>query len=68
MSRIKLLQIFAKIFKGTHIHEPEIQHFTAERIKIESDELKIISPDGELLPGTALEIECIKGVLPVFGG
>lgn len=65
-SRIKLLQGLSKIFTGEHIHLDEIDTYKARRIKIESDEPKVLTPDGELLGTTPVEIECLKHAIEVF--
>ncbi len=66
MSRIKLLRAFPKIFDGSHVHLPEVETFTAHRLCITTDTPKRLSPDGELLDQTPVEITCLRQALPVF--
>lgn len=65
MGRMKLLQLFAKIFKGTHIHDQKIKHFKTNEIYIEG-EGKMLSPDGELRGTLPARVRCIKAALPVY--
>ena len=66
LSRRRLLSAFPKIFTGEHIHLPEIEHFQAKRIRIDTEIPKILTPDGELLGSTPLEIECLPRAVEVF--
>ncbi len=66
ISRIRLLQGLSKIFTGEHIHLDEIDTFKAKHIKIESDTPKVLTPDGELVGITPVEIECLKHGIEVY--
>ncbi len=66
ISRKKLLQTFPKIFTGEHILIDEIETYKAKHIKIESSEPKVLTPDGELLGITPVEIICLKHAIEVF--
>jgi diacylglycerol kinase (ATP) len=66
LSRRRLLQCFPKIFTGEHVHLPEIETFQAKSIKIESAKPKVLSPDGELIGITPVEIECLKQAIKVY--
>lgn len=66
ISRIRLLQGLGKIFTGEHIHLEEIDTFKAKHIKFESDKPQVLTPDGELLGITPVEIECLKHAIEVF--
>ncbi|MCF6268738.1 MAG: diacylglycerol kinase family lipid kinase [Melioribacteraceae bacterium] len=66
ISRLKLLQTFPKIFTGEHILINEIETHKAKHIKIETDKPLILTPDGELLGTTPVEIECLKHAIEVF--
>jgi len=65
-SRTRLLQCFPKIFTGEHVHLDEVETFQARHIKISSNEPKVLSPDGELLGITPVEVECLKQDIEVF--
>jgi len=66
ISRINLVKGLFKIFTGEHIHLAEIDTFKAKHIKIESDEPKVLTPDGELVGITPVEITCLKHAIEVF--
>ena len=65
-SRLGLIKAFPKIITGEHIHMEEIETFQASRIKIETDMPKILTPDGELMGSTPLEVDCLKQAIDVF--
>jgi len=67
LNRRRLLSIFPKLFKGTHIHEPEIEYLKGKKIRITTDPVKKISPDGELLGSTPITIECMHKKIKLFG-
>ena len=66
LSRRRLLASFPKIFTGEHVHMPEIETFQAKHIKITSVKPKVLSPDGELIGITPVEIECLKQAVEVY--
>ena len=66
ITRGKLIKSFPKIFTGEHIFIDEIETFKAKHIKIETDEPKVLTPDGELLGITPVEITCLKHAIEVF--
>jgi len=59
LCRIGLLKAFPKVFTGEHIHLPEVETFTAKHIKITTDPPKVLTPDGELIGITPVEVECL---------
>jgi diacylglycerol kinase (ATP) len=65
-TRRRLLQCFPKIFTGEHVHMPEVEQFQAQRIVVETDTAKVLSPDGELLGSTPVTVECLKQAVEVF--
>lgn len=66
LSRRKLLKCFPLIFTGEHIHMDEIDAFQAKKIRIKTDPSKVLTPDGELIGITPVEIECLHQAVPVF--
>jgi len=66
VGRLKLLQYFPSIFKGEHIHKPEVETIQARKIIIESDVPKLLAPDGEHLGSTPVSIECLPGAVELF--
>ena len=65
-SRMKLLSGLPKIFKGKHIHMKEVETIKASKITIKTDSSKILTPDGEILGSTPLQVECLPGKLEFF--
>jgi len=66
MSRMKLLSLFAKIFKGNHTNDEHVAVFRAKEIKIDVDEIKQLSPDGELDGETPIEVSCLHQAIEMF--
>jgi len=66
LSRRRLLQCFPKIFTGEHINEPEVDQYQAKKIKIVTNVPKVLTPDGELLGATPIEVECLHKAVEVF--
>ncbi|MDZ7723676.1 MAG: diacylglycerol kinase family protein [candidate division KSB1 bacterium] len=66
LSRRKLLATFPRIFKGTHIHIPEITTFKARDMTFYSDISKILTPDGEIFGNTPLSVSVVPGKIRVF--
>ncbi|MCK4715918.1 MAG: hypothetical protein KAT54_03855, partial [Candidatus Marinimicrobia bacterium] len=66
LGRIKLLKSFPKIFTGDHIYLDEIETFKAKEIKIETDVPKVLTPDGELVGITPIDVKCLHHGVEVF--
>ncbi len=66
ISRLKILKVFPSIFKGEHTQFDEIETFQAKKIKITTDKPMKLSPDGELLGETPIEIDCLHKDLKIF--
>lgn len=66
LNRRKLLKFFPKVFTGEHVFLDEIETFQARKIKISTDVPKVLTPDGELLGITPVEVECLHRAIEVF--
>jgi YegS/Rv2252/BmrU family lipid kinase len=66
LSRIKLLQCLPKIFTGEHVKLKEVECFKARKIKVETVPQKLLTPDGQLIGNTPIEIDCYSKKLEVF--
>ena len=66
LSRIGLLKAFPKVFTGEHVNLPVVETFTAKHIKITTDPPKVLTPDGELIGTTPVEIECLHHGIEVL--
>lgn len=66
MSRRRLLKLFPTVFTGEHIHEPEVETFQAKKMTITTDIPKVLTPDGELIGITPVEVTCMHRAIEVF--
>jgi diacylglycerol kinase (ATP) len=66
LSRRCLLQCFPRIFTSEHITGPELEQFKTRHIRVQPAEPKILTPYGEIMSPTAVEMECIPQALGVF--
>jgi len=64
--RIGLIRSFPKILTGDHVHMKEVETFQASYIRVETDVPKVLTPDGELMGSTPLEVNCLKQAIDVF--
>ena len=67
LTRRRLLKCFPKIFTGEHIYLDEIETFQAKHIRISTDVPKVLTPDGEIVGNSPLEVECLHQAVEVFG-
>lgn len=65
MTRRSLLQIFPRVFKGTHVTDPRVSIMRAKRVRIESESI-VAYADGERVGPLPLEVEVVAGALRVF--
>ena len=66
LSRVRLLQALPKIFTGEHVKMKEVESIRARKIKIETHPEKLLTPDGQLMGSTPIEIECLPKAIEVF--
>jgi diacylglycerol kinase (ATP) len=66
MSRRTLLKLFPLIFTGEHVKDPHVETFRCSRISVSFDPPQRVTPDGEILGTTPLEIEIVPRALEVF--
>lgn len=66
LTRRRLMQAFPKIFTGDHILMEEIDSIQASQIRIESDTPKIMTPDGEIIGITPVEVKCLHQAIEVY--
>ena len=64
--RIGLIRSFPKIITGEHIHMKEVETFQASHIRVETDIPKILTPDGELMGSSPIDVDCLKQAIDVF--
>jgi len=66
MTRRKLLKALPTVFTGEHIHLEEVETWKASKVKVITSEPKVLTPDGELLGITPIDVECLKQDIEVF--
>ena len=65
-SRWNVIKIFAQVFKGTHIHHPDVEYIKAKEIIVKTKENKTLTPDGEQYGTTPITVNCLKEKLEFF--
>lgn len=66
MTRRRMLQCFPKIFTGEHVQFNEVETFKAKHMRVETNIPKVLTPDGELVGITPVEVECLHQAIKVF--
>jgi YegS/Rv2252/BmrU family lipid kinase len=66
ISRPHVLQCLPKIFTGTHGTMKEVEMFQARHLKIETNPPKTLTPDGQLMESTPIEVTCLPKSIEVF--
>jgi diacylglycerol kinase (ATP) len=61
-----LLQCLPKVFTGTHGTMEEVETFRARHLKIQTSPTKILTPDGQLMGSTPIEVECLSGAIDIL--
>ncbi|HLK33145.1 MAG TPA: hypothetical protein VKT29_08655, partial [Terriglobales bacterium] len=64
--KLRLLRLFPKVYRGTHIGVPEVEYFRAEHVRIESEPPLAVHADGELAGYTPLEVSLLPRALRVI--
>jgi diacylglycerol kinase (ATP) len=64
--RLKLLKSLPTVFTGEHVNLDIVDTFKAKSVKIKTNVPKIITPDGEILTSTPVDIECLRQAVEVF--
>jgi diacylglycerol kinase (ATP) len=66
VNRRDILNIFARVFKGTHVGHPKVKTVRAAEITIDSDPQEMLMADGELLGRTPLRLKVLPGELAIL--
>lgn len=66
ISRWELIKTFPKVFSGTHTSHPEVEIFRAKHVRVETDPPSFLTPDGETLGCTPIEVEVLSGKLQLM--
>jgi YegS/Rv2252/BmrU family lipid kinase len=66
VNRRDILNIFSRVFKGTHVDHPKVKTFRAVEIAIDSCPQELLMADGELLGLTPLRLKVLPGELTIL--
>jgi len=66
VGRLDILNIFARVFKGTHVSHPKVKVCRAAEVAITSDPAEMLMADGELLGRTPLRLKVLPGELTIL--
>ena len=66
VNRRDILNIFSRVFKGTHVGHPKVRTFRAAEIVIDSCPQELLMADGELLGQTPLRLKVLPGELAIL--
>ena len=67
VSKLRLIRVFPMLYKGTHIHEPEVERIRAKRITWAADGI-VAYGDGERLGPLPLTAEVVPRALTMIVG
>ncbi len=65
-SRLGILKIFPTIFDGTHVNKDGVEVFKTQSLRIETEPLKVLTPDGEVMGQTPIEVSCLQQDVEMF--
>ena len=65
IGKAELLQVFPRVYKGTHVTHPKVRMEKAERITIECDRRILLQADGELLGEGPVTFQILPAALNV---
>jgi len=66
VTRRRLLSALPKIFKGTHVDMAEVEVYQAREMTFRPGELKVLTPDGEIIGQTPITVTVLPGHIQVF--
>jgi diacylglycerol kinase (ATP) len=66
VNRRDILNIFSRVFKGTHINHPRVKTFRAAEVAIDCCPQELLMADGELLGRTPLRLKVLPGELAIL--
>jgi len=66
ISRLNLLKVFPQIFKGTHVNDSHVETFKGKHIKIITETLQRLTPDGEVFGSTPIEVFILPNKITMF--
>ena len=67
LSRLKLIKLFLRVFKGKHLEDPSIDIYKVKSFKLRDDSGSSLIVDGQITSGCPVEVEMIDERVEVFG-
>jgi diacylglycerol kinase (ATP) len=65
VGKAELLQVFPRVYKGTHVTHPKVRMGKAQRVTIECDKRMLLQADGELLGEGPVTFQILPAALNV---
>ena len=66
LSRNILFKTLPKLFKGTHITDPNVKYYQIPKFSLKTKSEDLLNIDGELKGTTSIDVEVIKNAIEVF--
>ncbi len=66
VNRREIIDIFQKVFKGTHVHHPKVKVFKGAEIEIQAVPPQLLMADGELLGQTPMKLKVMPNECSVL--
>ena len=66
ISRLRLLSVLPKLYKGTHIFEPEVTYYQSNEFSIFTEKNNILNVDGEIIGNTPIKVDVIPQIIEIF--
>ena len=66
ISRLRLLSVLPKLYKGTHIFEPEFTYYQSNEFSIFTEKNNILNVDGEIIGNTPIKVDVIPQIIEIF--
>ena len=66
ISRLRLLSVLPKLYKGTHIFEPEVKYYQSNEFSIFTEKNNILNIDGEIIGNTPIKVDVIPQIIEIF--
>lgn len=66
VNRREIIDIFQKVFKGTHVLHPKVKVFSGSEFEIQAEPAQLLMADGELLGETPMKLKVLANELSIL--
>lgn len=66
VNRREIIDIFSKVFKGTHISHPKVKVLSSPEFEIHAEPAQLLMADGELLGETPMKLKVLPNELSIL--